>query len=148
MTLVKLQRLPGNRISKIFRIFYVHKEAIDLSDGDLELVFENGAVARLWGNDARHDTLVVEETPWEDPFKPPLSTENSEYVRRSGKWTRIDTSAEQPYSSFIGADILTVDPVLESDGNGAIVGCHIATSRGVIEALVELDQLHVKLLPT
>lgn len=90
-----LERVLGKQLIDASRIVYEHDGTVETSRGDLELVFSGGDVLlfRVAGDGER---LQIQEEAWRDAFAPPLSAENEEFVRKSGKYVRLDAHAVGP----------------------------------------------------
>jgi hypothetical protein len=102
-----LGHVVGRRIRAIRRMFYVHREDVDRTEGAIELTFDDGSVLLLdAGTDG--EELLVGSTPWHDPFAGVTEPEYIEYVAESGKYTAFDVSSEYPYSQLLGCHIAAV----------------------------------------
>src|SRR6266545_507381 len=112
---VEFGKYVGDAISRVCRLRYqVGDEVVPTLDGGaVELTFSSGAT--LYGESGPDgDSLRVKDTPWVDPFAGPLSPENEEYVRTSGKWVRHDVSGEPPFDDLIGRKVFDVAPMAGS----------------------------------
>lgn len=127
-----LQHLRGKSVSRIRRIYFVSQGTVDTRAGALELRLQDGSFLLL---DTHSDwTLHVKQEEWSDPFPPPLSAENAEFVRTHGKWTAFDRSDMIPACLYIGRRVSASREIL-SDESG------VPASMGII---LEFDELAVK----
>jgi hypothetical protein len=140
--LAVLAEFVGAAIATIERQFYVYGGDINRQKGPVEFTFRNGRTLRLdVGGDG--ESLKILTRPWIDPFPPPLSAENAEFVASSGKWTRFDVSATQPYVGLIGSPVTEFVPIVASGGN--LVGVVVATSTGSVNVECDADEVRVTL---
>jgi hypothetical protein len=137
----RLDAMIGGQIVGLARVFYVYKGAVEELDGELELRFPDRIARFRGGSDG--EKLLIQDSPWVDPFVQPMSEVNTAYVESSGKWTRFEKTEDPPYSSFVGSRVIGVDPVLTIAGK--LIGCLIRTSSGDINVLAEWDEIHVTL---
>lgn len=100
MDVAELERIEGDTISRVRRLRYEFPLGEPGQDGDLELTFEGGTCLLFHSVGER---LVLLAEPWEDPFKGPLSPENEEFIRHSGKWTAYDVGNENEYVGLVGS---------------------------------------------
>jgi hypothetical protein len=138
-----LDSIVGARVERIRRVLCVNPDGtIEGGEGDLELTFADGNVRwfRVGGDG---ETLNVRDEPWTDPFAAPLSPENAEFVRRSGKWTAFDLTEVPPWSALVGP-ILAVDPVNRA---GKMTGAVLVMETGRrLEIDCDGDEISVKIL--
>ena len=89
--LTVLKGALGRRLVRAWRVFYEHNGSIATDSGPLELELDDGFVILLKGaGDGERLTVAAER--WADPFVGPLSRENAQFVRQSGKWVRVEAS--------------------------------------------------------
>lgn len=112
------------------------------ANGALELSFDDGSVLFL-DSAADGQSLRCRSEKWRDPFAPPLSTVNKEYIACSGKWTGIDVSDMVPYNSVVDQVVHEVWPVWK--GSLTIAGVILTTSTLAIVAISEADEMFVSL---
>jgi hypothetical protein len=99
------------RVSRIRRIRYEVRGTVKSINGPVELSFADGGVVLLEpASDG--ERLVVRSTAWVDPFSPPLTSGNDEFVRTHGKWTAVDVSDQEPYGAIVGREASLVRPIL------------------------------------
>ena len=130
----------GKRIRRVARILFVRKERPQPNDGALELEMDDGSVLLLDGA-SDGESLRVRSEAWLDPFQPPLSDENAQYVEEHGKWSRVDVSGDAPYAPIIGTHLLAVT-VLENE-HGRVAGVCLSTEGPPIWFAVAGDESHV-----
>lgn len=89
---------------------YVFQEQVqpDLG-GPLELVFDEGGALLLVAPDG--ERLVLTPSEWIDPFAPPLSADNREYVNQHGRWVAFDVSTEPGFRTIVGTSALRATEV-------------------------------------
>jgi len=136
----RLAALTGKTIVSIRRLHYVYKGRIDFESGGIELVFSNGSAA-LFGVGPDGEALGLREAVWRDPFEEPLSTENREFIEKSGKWTAFDVSKEPQYAPLVGRAVLEVQRVVMPGGK--ITGAAISTSAGTVRVIIGADEVLV-----
>jgi hypothetical protein len=132
--------LAGRTIVGIRRIFYVY--AGEVNDGyGAVVVFEVGPAAQELG---------ASEAPFDDPFAPPLSRENAEFVRTHGKWTAFDVAAVEPYARLVGgrvAEARTIEQGAIDGRPGFVQGAVIATERLLLRVEILADEEYVSCWP-
>ncbi|HEX5404486.1 MAG TPA: hypothetical protein VFX16_19540 [Pseudonocardiaceae bacterium] len=89
MTETGLVRYVGDTVSRVCRLRYQIGSNVvsDVDEGSVEFTFGSGATL-FCESGPDGETLRTEDAPWVDTFAGPLSPENEEYVRTSGKWSR------------------------------------------------------------
>jgi hypothetical protein len=97
----------GTPIRRVRRIHYVYDGRPDTDFGPVELTI--GERLFLFDNEADGESLRVTETAWADPFPEPLSSEDREFVERSGKWTAFDVSTLRRWAKPIGERLSDVE---------------------------------------
>ena len=105
-----LSGLRGNRVKRVRRVHYVHEGRVAVDEGPVELTFADGAVV-LFDGGSDGESLTVKGSRWVDPFPEPLSPENVEFVKESGKWTAFDVTRAQPYEKLIEDRIVNAIPI-------------------------------------
>lgn len=135
-----LWQSQGRSIQRIRRIMYVFRGKITAETGPVEFTFRDRNVLLL---DAAPDgeALAVKDSVWIDYFTEPLSTENMEFIERSGKWTSFDVSDRAPYSSVIDQIIDEVTAIRTPDNK--ITGTIIKTASNAMRVEVEADEISV-----
>jgi hypothetical protein len=132
--------LAGAVIASVRRLHYVYQNKIDRAKGPIEFRFRDGRLLRLdCGPDG--EALAIFAQPWVDPFRSPLSSENAEFVARSGKWTQFDVSADSRYSAFIGSAVTEVVPIRSPLGK--VVGVDVVTPARYMKIECNADELWV-----
>jgi len=132
-------------IRRVRRIHYVYNGRPDTDFGPVELTI--GERSFLFENGADGESLRVTETAWADPFAEPLSTENREFVERSGKWTAFDVSTVGRWAKLIGEPLSDVEAI--TDDGGKTTGVVLRTEHGgVLRLGVMADELFVDGLVT
>ena len=144
LLLAALHDLADRRLRRLRRIHYQFRGDVDTTTGPIELTFDDGSVLLL---DAGPDgeSLGVGHEAWLDPFRPPLSAENRDYVDRFGKWTAFDVTDESPYATLIGQRVVAVD-VRPSRRPDVAIGVVLRLQTAAIVVKVEGDELSVSLL--
>jgi hypothetical protein len=139
LTLARLAALRDRTVNRIRRIRYLAGGQVTTENGPIELTLADGHAVWL---DAGPDgeALAVEAGAWPDPFAPPLSPENEEFVARSGKWTAFDVSGDPPYERLVGSRVTAVAPVRT---DGKVTGSRIVTTAGSLYIEVAGDELTV-----
>ncbi|MGB9112019.1 MAG: hypothetical protein WCF24_04750 [Acidimicrobiales bacterium] len=135
-----LSQLVGSRVLRVSRIFYQHEGDLDRTRGPLQLHFDDGTTIMF---DVARDgeRLSLDEEEWIDPFRLPLTPENAEFVRVSGKWTAIEIGDDEPWHAAIDSPLEGIVPILSP--NGATVGVVLAIGKLSVEALIEGDEIFV-----
>jgi hypothetical protein len=111
---MRIKDFIGLRLLGVRRAFYEFAGIPDRSEGLIELSFSNGKT--VWfdvGPDG--ETLALYEGRWVDPFAPPLSSENEEYIHRHGKYSVYDVGGESEYRDLISKEILSVKNIVDED---------------------------------
>jgi hypothetical protein len=108
--------------------------------GPIELTFSDSSTA-LFDVGPDGEALRFEEARWRDPFTEPLSSENREFVERSGKWTAFDVSGQPPYAALVGQAVLDVQPILTPGGK--ITGAAMTTYACTIRVVTGADDVVV-----
>jgi hypothetical protein len=134
-----LSGLQGNIVKRIRRILYVYEGRVASDEGPLELTFADENVLLRGGPDG--ERLTVERSPWVDPFREPLSPENAEFVRESGKWTAFDVSRTQPYTKLVDDRITDVIPI--RGRKDKITGAVLMFAGHLVSVQVEADEMRV-----
>jgi hypothetical protein len=137
--LAMLSRFVGRHITKLERILYEFERQIEEDDGDVQIWFGEDSV-RL-GSSPDGASLVVNESPWADPFSGRLSDENEEYVRTHGKWTLVDVSERGPYAQVIDRDLTAVLPL--TSRFGSLIGVQLRFDDIAFNVFVHADEVHV-----
>jgi hypothetical protein len=131
-----VERRVGDVVTRVERLRFSDGE-----EGELQLRIVGGTLRfRVAGDGER---LEVSDEPWSDPFAPPLSSENEEFVKRHGVWRLVDVSSERGYRGWIGKRLAKValaatKATLTSDAGDAMT------------VAVEFDELlvsHIAALP-
>ena len=131
----------GRPVSRVRRILYEHAGSFLSNKGPIELtLIDHGSFLLQPASDG--ETLAVLEGAWADPFSPPLSPENAEFLRTHGKWTAVDVSTIDPYASLVGAKAELMLPVLNSAGT--VVGMEAVFGRTTLRVDVRGDELVVE----
>jgi hypothetical protein len=138
----RLAGLIGKRIAFIRRLLYVFAGRVESDIGPVEITFSDGSTF-LFNVGPDGESLRIEEGQWRDPFREPLSSENREFVERSGKVTAFDVSAKPPYSPLIGRTVLDVQPIVGPLNK--ITGTNIITDAGTIRVTIGADEVLVDL---
>ena len=113
--------------------------------GPVELTLGERIV--LIDNDADGESLRVTEAEWLDPFSEPLSVENQDFVKRSGKWSSFDVSTSDQWARLIGDRLSEVEPV--ANAAGKLTGVILRTDHECVLRLgVMADELFVDELTT
>ena len=134
-----LERVLGKRLIGASRIMYEHDGVVEVSCGDLELVFSGGDLVlfEVAGDGGR---LRMQETAWRDPFAPPLDAENEEYVRQSGKYVRLDAREVGP-TLPVGESLVRYFPIRNQFGT--VAGVRLEFAGSAVRFLVEGDEAYV-----
>jgi hypothetical protein len=140
-----LAKYVGGTVSRVHRLKYeVDGEVVsDPNEGTVEVVFDGGAVL-LCESAPDGETVRIGEVLWADPFAGPLSPENEEYVRTSGKWTRHDVSDADPFTALIGRKVVDIAPIAGSTGK--LYGLVLNVSGYLLACYANADELRVRLL--
>ena len=135
-----LRPVLGKRIRGIFRVWYDFQGELDKSDGPIELDFSDDSVLVITGQ-SDGESLKVSNARWRDPFEPPISRENEDYISQYGRWRRVSVSDEEPYKEFVGRSVAAID-LLENQF-GRLAGAGIIAAGGSMYIVVEGDEDHV-----
>lgn len=132
----------GRTVVGIRRVLFEFNGHLDRDRGPIELSFGGGAVLFM---DAASDgeSLSLSTEPWADPFAGPLSAENAEFVRRSGKWSAIDVGGEPAIARLLGEQVIHVTPISNVDHRP--VGAVLRIGRYDLRVEVVADDLYVEL---
>jgi hypothetical protein len=130
-------RIAGQRVARVFRIFYAFKGDVDRRCGALEIHFASGDVLLLDGQ-SDGESLALAWEPWTDPFAPPLSPENRAFVDQHGQWTRVDVSTEVPYRALVDDAIQSAD--LLHNPFGTIAGLALHAGAGQLWFWIGVDE--------
>jgi len=135
----------GDTVSRVSRLRYQVGDDIvsGANEGAVEITFGNGGTL-FCESGPDGDTIRTQDTPWVDPFAGPLSPENEEYVRTSGKWTRYDVSGEKPFADLIGRRVADIAPVTGTTGKR--YGLVLNVSGYLLALYANADELRVRLL--
>src|SRR5690349_21580394 len=100
----------GERLIGIRRAYYVYGAELNAPNGPVEMSFdESGSYMIVSASNG--EALTITEGPWIDSFEEPLSAENEEFVRQSGKWEIIDMgSSAWSYRQFLGRKLDRLEP--------------------------------------
>lgn len=113
--------------------------------GPIELTL--GEQVFTFDNEPDGESLRITELAWIDPFAEPLTTENREFVERSGKWTAFDVSADSSWAGLLGEVLSEVEPIMNSAHK--LTGVILRTERGgVVRLGVMADELFLDGLVT
>jgi hypothetical protein len=145
MSELRLASYVGDTVSRVSRLRYrVGDQVVSAAnEGSVELTFSSGATL-FCESGPDGETLRTQDTPWVDPFAGPMSPENEEYVRTSGKWSRYDVSAEQPFADLLGRQVTDIATVTGTSGKR--YGLVLNVSGHLLALYVNADELHVQLL--
>jgi hypothetical protein len=137
-------KFVGETIARVCRLRYqIGDRVTSRDDGSVELVFASGAIL-LCESGSDGDSVRVRDTAWVDPFAGPLSPENEEFVRTSGKWVRHDVSDEPPFAELINRKVFDIAPMTGSTGK--TYGLLVNVSGSLLALYANADELHVRLL--
>lgn len=129
----------GTAVSSIRRVFYDSGGSVNREEGPIEINFEDGRTLLFEGG-GDGQTLVVGDRQWVDPFAPPLSAENLQWVEEVGKWTAYEVDPSDPACRFIGSSIDAFYPI---ESFGVIAGVVLESKCGELRILVESDEITV-----
>jgi hypothetical protein len=139
--------LKGRVVTKICRIFWVHRGNFEPSMGQLEIYTEDRMfLLGCWGGNG--EDLVIRDAPHICPFDGELSEENAIYVAENGKHERIDCSDQELYSDLINKVILDITP-MRSEWNwpDMIGGVKISSETRTMWLLVAGDEEYLHWTP-
>ncbi|WP_437525285.1 hypothetical protein WME79_37950 [Sorangium sp. So ce726] len=136
----KLKLLPGRRLRAVARILFEHGGKFESGDGPLELYLDDGTVV-LFDGSADGESLRVQDSPWVDPFEPPISDENRLYIEQSGKWSRVEQSMVPMFASLLGEVICSVTVLKNEFGRDA--GIQISIGETNLWFVVVGDECYV-----
>jgi len=142
---IDLSSYVGDTVSRVSRLRYQVGDDVvsDENEGAVELTFGHGTTLYCdSGPDG--ETMRTQDTSWVDPFAGPLSPENEEYVRTSGKWARYDVSDERPFVGMVGRRLSDVAPMTGTTGK--LYGLVLNVSGYLLAIYVNADELRVRLL--
>lgn len=144
MTDEVVQTWAGRRITGARRIRYVDPDGSVSSDGPLELSFGDGRVCVLdAGSDG--ESLLIIDGYWRDPFAVPLSADNHDFIRESGRWSAFDLAREWPWDRLLGVAV-GVRP-LENGPDSKLIGVTVWAGPVVVDIHVDSDELVVTVRP-
>ena len=143
--MVEFAKYIGDTVSRVSRLRYQVGDDIvsGANEGAVEITLGHGTTLYCEsGPDG--ETIRIQDTPWVDPFAGPLSPENEEYVRTSGKWTKQDVSDEKPFAELIGRRVVDVAPMTGTTGKQ--YGLVLNVSGYLLALYANADELRVRLL--
>lgn len=132
-----LELVIGHTVARVGQILYEYNGVTNHSDCMLQLTMENGATILLSGG-SDGASLRVSDEPWIDYFAEPLSEENREFVRTSGKWTCFDVSGQEHMAKLVGATLHAARPIC--DGANNIRGVQLEVDTIYLNYVVEGDE--------
>jgi hypothetical protein len=135
--------LRSRQVSRVRRVLYEVAGSFRSDGGPLELTLD-AHDSFLLQPAPNGEELAIRAGPWTDPFAPPLSPENKEYVSTHGKWTAIDVSAEAPYKKLLGVTAELVHTVVNPAGT--TVGIEVIFRSALLRVDVEGDELVVDVI--
>jgi hypothetical protein len=106
-----LCRAIGDRVSEVYRLFFLWKGELDTSEGELTLVMESGNVFRFGVTPQGYGVRIWFDR-WVDPFEEPLNAENREFVEECGKSVEVCMNGEAECQPFIGRRLMGVSEVV------------------------------------
>jgi hypothetical protein len=139
-----LTKYVGGVVSRVRQLKYEFGGNIDSepNEGTVELIFEDGSLllckSRLDG-----ETVVIGDRPWIDPFAPPLSPENEEFVRTCGKLTRYDVSDTAPFADLIGRKLENIAVIAGTKRYGLVLN----VSGYLLALYAGAEELRIQLMP-
>ena len=140
MNEVDIQGWSGRRVEGARRIRYVGPDSSVSSDGPLELSFDDGSV-RVLDAGADGESLRISDGAWRDPFAPPQSAQNAEFLSDAGRWTAFDLAGQPPWDALLGVT-LQIRPIRDSSGR-KLIGANISAGPMVVDVHVDSDELVV-----
>jgi hypothetical protein len=142
--LEKMRPIVGNRLTRVRRMYFVHGDEVDRSEGGVELSFSSGHfVFGDAGPDG--DSMAVSYEEWADPFAEPLNPENREFVETSGKHVAFDVSNEDPFENIIGGNVMDI---FEMSGvTGKSIGYVFDVNGEMLAIWVNSDETFATVLP-
>lgn len=145
MTGINLAKYVGDTVVRVSRLRYEvgDKVASGADEGSVEITFRSGGTL-LCESAADGETVRVADTPWVDPFGGPLSKENEEFVRTSGRWVKYDASDQQPFADLLDRRVVDVAPITGTTGKQ--YGVVVNVSGYLLGMYANADELHVRLL--
>lgn len=144
MTENLLATWSGRRLIGARRIRYVHPDGALSADGPLELSFD-GSHTYLLDAGSDGETLRVLDGPWQDPFAPPLSAENIEFLEISGRWAAFDLTRQAPWEALLKSTIGAQS--LKSGPESKLIGATLWAGPVVVDIQVDCDELVITLRP-
>jgi hypothetical protein len=146
--MMSLQRtsevLTAHTVVRIRRLQYVFRGEVKVeSGGPIELTLDNSEVVLLTVGHAG-EAIDVRSEAWSDPFAPPLSKDNEDFVARSGKWTAFDVSDEVGFIAIVGTAARQVMEVRNPEG--VVLGLELTFPKAVLRAEVAADALFVDIV--
>ena len=94
----------------------------------------------LLGVDGDGERLRISPGAWRDPFGPPLSQENAEYIQRSGRHVRVDAASAAP-SLPVGDIFVRYLPI--RNRFGTLAGLKLEFTGSAARFLVEGDEAYL-----
>lgn len=142
--LEKMRPIVGSRLTRVRRTYFVHGEGVDRSEGGVELSFSSGHfVFGDAGPDG--DSMAISYEEWVDVFAEPLSPENREFVRTSGKHVAFDVSNDQPFKDLVGGSVMDI---FEMSGvSGKSIGYVFNVHGEMLVMWVNSDETFATVLP-
>lgn len=137
-------KYAGDIIERVCRLKYqIGHEVVSDDSGAVEIAFASGSTL-FCDSGPDGDSVRMHHEAWVDPFAGPLSPENEDYVRKSGKWTKCDVSDEDPFVHVVGRKLTDIAPM--SGAAGKLYGLLLNASGFLIAVYANADELHVRLL--
>ena len=111
---IDAESFVGRTARSFSRVLYEYKGSFDNNDGDLIIDFDG---TKLWlTSGPPYDSLIVKSGTWTDPFKEPVSPENSEFIATHGKWTLRVCDADLPFRECVGRKFVSVSNLMSMHG--------------------------------
>jgi hypothetical protein len=141
---IELRTYLGDTLAGVRRVHHAVGAIVQRSAGAVEFRFESGRVL-LVDSGPDGESIRMSAGAWADPFEGKMTTENVEFVRRSGKPTAFDVSGEEPFASLIGTKVVDLAPMTTLSGK--VIGCVVNIDGAFVAVYASFDECHVVRLP-
>jgi hypothetical protein len=135
-----LERAIGSTTVRLERLHYEFGGRLEERGDDLQVHLGDGVIRFGAGPDG--ERIEIADTPWQDPFAPPLSPENAEFVRTHGALRLVDVSSLPGYRDWVGKRVAKAT-LLYSDRD-VPMGVLLEADDGLaMKIVVDCDELDV-----
>jgi hypothetical protein len=140
---VHFESMPGEALTSLRRVVFQYPDRTESkNNGPLEVTLTDGRVL-LFGVGSDGESLTVSTTPWHDPFADNMTSDNLDFVQRSGKWIVSEVGEESSLNTVVGSPILSVQTISNVLGRHTGVILELATVSVIIRVVA--DEMRVSI---